>query len=162
MKQSSEGSSVAMKRANMLYERAAAITGDPRWATVVSRDSKADGTFFFSVKTTNVYCRPSCAARLARPENVQFHRTVADAEKAGFRPCKRCTPNQPPLAEQYAAKIAEVCRRIEEAEAEPSLNALASSAGMSRFHFHRIFQAVTGVTPKRYAAAHRSITFAVS
>src|ERR1700747_1884069 len=65
---------------------------DPRWAAVVARDPQA--TFFFSVKTTGVYCRPSCEARLAGPENVQFHRTSKDAENAGFRPCKRCKPDQ--------------------------------------------------------------------
>ena len=73
---------------------------DPRWASVVSRDRSADGTFYYSVTTTGVYCRPSCAARLANPKNVRFHVTPADAEAAGFRPCKRCRPNQPPIEEQ--------------------------------------------------------------
>ena len=68
---------------------------DPRWADVLARNPKADGSFFYSVKTTGVYCRPSCAARLARPENVRFHASCADAESAGFRPCKRCKPDQP-------------------------------------------------------------------
>ena len=81
-----------------------ATKSDPRWASVVARDSEADGTFYYSVKTTGVYCRPSCAARLARPENVQFHATCEDAEKAGFRPCKRCKPNQASLVEQHATK----------------------------------------------------------
>src|SRR6266487_5213207 len=89
-----------------------AIESDPRWASVVARNAQADGTFYYSVKTTGVYCRPSCAARRARPEHVQFHATCADAEKAGFRPCKRCQPNQPALAEQYASIVAEVCRFI--------------------------------------------------
>ena len=74
--------------------RAAETVSDPRWAAVVARDPAADGTFFYSVKTTGVYCRPSCAARTANPENVAFHRTAADAERAGFRPCKRCKPDQ--------------------------------------------------------------------
>ena len=76
----------------------AATTHDPRWASVIARDPSADGTFFYSVRTTGVYCRPSCAARLARPENVRFHTSCDDAEKAGFRPCKRCKPNQAGLA----------------------------------------------------------------
>lgn len=76
-------------------ELAAATTNDPRWASIVARDAGADGKFFYSVKTAGVYCRPSCPARLARPENVRFHVTAKDAEKAGFRACKRCKPNQP-------------------------------------------------------------------
>ena len=79
-------------------QRAATAENDPRWASVVARDPGADGTFYYSVKTTGVYCRPSCAARLARPENIRFHTTCADAEQAGFRPCKRCKPDQPSLA----------------------------------------------------------------
>lgn len=67
---------------------------DPRWRAVTARDARADGTFYYSVRTTGVYCRPSCPARLARPENVRFHVTRAEAERAGFRPCKRCRPDQ--------------------------------------------------------------------
>lgn len=73
--------------------RSAAIVSDPRWKAVVARDAAADGRFFYSVKTTGVYCRPSCSARTANPENVAFHATAAEAERAGFRPCKRCRPN---------------------------------------------------------------------
>lgn len=135
---------------------AAATLNDPRWAAVVARDPAADGTFFYSVKTTGVYCRPSCAARLARPENVRFHATCADAERAGFRPCKRCKPNQRPLVEQHAAKVAEICRLIEGAETVPGLEELASHAGLSTYHFHRVFKAVTGLTPRAYAAALRA------
>ena len=128
---------------------------DARWRAVERRDREADGTFVYSVRTTGVYCRPSCAARLARRENVAFHATCADAERAGFRPCKRCRPNEASLAERQAAAVAKACRLIEEAEELPSLDALARAAGLSRFHFHRVFKAVTGVTPKAYAAAHR-------
>lgn len=135
---------------------AAATVSDPRWTAVVARDAAADGTFFYSVKTTGVYCRPSCAARLARPENVSFHPTRADAERAGFRPCKRCKPDQPPLAEQHAATVADVCRLIESADPVPSLEQLARHAGMSSWHFLRVFKAVAGVTPRAYAAAHRA------
>ena len=71
------------------------IANDPRWAQVLARDAGADGSFYYSVKTSGVYCRPSCAARPARPENVAFHLTAADAEQDGFRPCKRCKPDQP-------------------------------------------------------------------
>lgn len=136
--------------------RAAATVGDPRWAAVVARDATADGQFFYSVKTTGVYCRPSCAARPARPENVEFHLSAADAERAGFRPCKRCRPDQPPLAVQHAARVAALCRFIENAEQVPNLEELAKRAEMSTFHLHRVFKAVTGLTPKAYATAHRA------
>lgn len=135
-----------------------AVFGDDedRWAAVVRRDPHADGQFFYSVNTTGVYCRPSCASRRARREHVLFHATCSAAERAGFRPCKRCRPNEPALAEQRAAVVAKACRLIERAEAMPSLDTLAAAAGMSRFHFHRVFRSLTGVTPKAYAAAHRT------
>jgi AraC family transcriptional regulator of adaptative response/methylated-DNA-[protein]-cysteine methyltransferase len=105
---------------------AAGTLHDPRWAAVVARSADADGQFFYSVRTTGVYCRPSCASRRARPENVAFHATRADAERAGFRPCKRCRPDQPTLREQHAAVITDICRLIESAESVPDLAALAA------------------------------------
>lgn len=132
-------------------------TDDPRWAAVVNRDPNADGQFYYSVMTTGVYCRPSCAARPARPENVQFHATRYEAEQAGFRPCKRCKPDQPSLVERHVATVAKVCRLIENSETLPSLGELAVHAGLSTYYFHRVFKAVTGLTPRAYAAAHRTM-----
>ncbi|MBI3804180.1 MAG: bifunctional DNA-binding transcriptional regulator/O6-methylguanine-DNA methyltransferase Ada [Nitrospirae bacterium] len=126
------------------------------WAAVVRRDRSADGHFYFSVRTTGIYCRPSCPARLARRENVRFHRTQEEAVQAGFRPCKRCRPDGPALAERHAAAVASACRMIETAEELPELDALAEAAGLSRFHFHRIFKTITGVTPKAYATGRRA------
>ncbi len=103
-----------------------------------------------------MYCRPSCASRRARPENVAFHATRADAEREGFRPCKRCKPDEAALADQQAARITGICRFIETADEIPNLDALAERAGMSVYHFHRTFKAITGVTPKAYAQAHRA------
>src|SRR3569832_2746208 len=100
--------------------RHAATTSDPRWAAILARDAAADGTFYYSVKPTGVYCRPSCAARRARPENVGFHATRKDAEQAGFRPCKRCTPGPPAQAAQYADKVAAACRLIDSAVGAPT------------------------------------------
>jgi AraC family transcriptional regulator of adaptative response/methylated-DNA-[protein]-cysteine methyltransferase len=132
------------------------VTEDEQWAAVMRRDRAADGVFYYSVRTTGVYCRPSCAARLPRRENVRFHATSVDAEAAGFRPCKRCRPDEASLAQRRAAAVAQACRLIQEADELPGLDALAASAGMSRFHFHRVFKALTGLTPKAYAAAHRA------
>ena len=144
-----------MSRSGRQAQLAAGTTSDPRWTAVVARDASADGTFVYSVRTTGVYCRPSCPARPARPENVRFHATCADAVAAGFRPCKRCTPDQPSLLERQAAMVTQACRQIEASEAPPSLEALAEAAGMSPFHFHRVFRALTGLTPRGYAIAHR-------
>jgi len=87
---------------------------------------------------------------------VRFHATCGDAEHAGFRPCKRCKPPQLSPVEQQAATIAAACRLIEQAEGTPSLAQLAQQAGFSPSHFHRVFKAITGLTPKAYAAAQRA------
>ena len=116
--------------------------------------TRRNGSPAFS--TTGVYCRPSCAARQARRENVSFHATPAEAERAGFRPCKRCRPDSHGLLETRAQAVARACRLIETAEEMPSLDALADAAGLSRFHFHRVFKTTTGLTPRAYAAAHRA------
>ncbi len=137
-------------------DTAGTVVDDPRWQAVVTRDRVMDGRFLYSVRTTGVYCRPSCAARLANPGNVRFHADAAEAEAAGFRPCRRCRPDQPALAEQHAAIVAAACRAIQAAEAVPSLAALARGAGLSPHHFHRVFKAVLGVTPRDYAVARRA------
>ena len=137
-------------------QRAARVLADPRWAAVAGRDPEADGRFFYSVRTTGVYCRPSCPSRKARPENVAFYATAADAERAGFRACRRCKPDQPSIAAANAAKVAKLCRYIETADQPPTLEQLARRSGISPFHLHRLFKAVTGLTPKAYASAHRA------
>ena len=127
-----------------------------RWAAVQARDAGADDVFWYSVRSTGVYCRPSCAARAALRKNVAFHDSREAAEQAGFRPCMRCKPEQPPLAERQAAVVAQACRLIDEAEQALDLDSLAAAVGVSRFHFHRMFKAVTGITPKAYANAQRT------
>jgi AraC family transcriptional regulator of adaptative response/methylated-DNA-[protein]-cysteine methyltransferase len=129
---------------------------DPRWTRIVARDRSADGEFWYSVMTTGVYCRPSCASRGANPRNVQIHDTLESAKATGFRPCKRCHPDGPSIEAENAAIIAQACRRIEASEDEPSLADLAAAAGRSTGYFHRIFKAATGLTPKAYAGAHRA------
>jgi AraC family transcriptional regulator of adaptative response/methylated-DNA-[protein]-cysteine methyltransferase len=129
---------------------------ESRWQAVTGRDRAADGAFVYSVKSTGVYCRPTCPSRLALRENVRFHATCREAEAAGFRPCKRCKPGGEGLAERHAAAVARACRAIEESDEVPGLDDLADSVGMSRYHFHRVFKAQTGLTPRGYAAAHRA------
>jgi AraC family transcriptional regulator of adaptative response/methylated-DNA-[protein]-cysteine methyltransferase len=119
------------------------------------RDKRADPCFLYSVSTTGVFCRPSCAARPALPRHIAFHGSVAAAVAAGFRPCKRCRPDLPPRAERDAALITRACAVIAEADTPPSLTELAATSGLSAPRFHRLFRAITGVTPKAYADARR-------
>jgi AraC family transcriptional regulator of adaptative response/methylated-DNA-[protein]-cysteine methyltransferase len=128
---------------------------DLRWDAVVARNADFDGRFYYAVASTGVYCRPSCAARLPNRKNVRFFGTAAAAERAGFRPCRRCKPDQAPPKQRQAETVAAACRLIEAAEQEPTLDALADAVGLSPYHFHRLFKAATGVTPKAYASAHR-------
>jgi len=129
---------------------------DPRWQRVVARDRAADGSFWYSVRTTGVYCRPSCPSRVARPENVALHQTLADARATGARPCLRCRPDDATPQAARTALIAGVCRMIEAAERPPSLAMLSREVGLSPAHFQRVFKAATGVSPKAYAEAHRT------
>ena len=124
-------------------------------AAIRARDPAADGAFVFSVATTGVYCRPSCAARPALTCNLGFHATPAAAERAGFRPCRRCRPELPPRTAREAALVADACRAIEAAETPPGLAVLAAAAACSPAHFHRMFRRVVGVTPHAYAVAQR-------
>jgi len=138
-------------------EQAGFATDEAKWRAVVHKDQNADGKFYYSVRTTGVFCRPSChTARPALRKNVAFHESIEEAESAGFRACKRCSPKGPSLAEEHAVAVAKACRAIETAEEPPTLDELAKAAAMSSYHFHRVFKAVTGLTPKAYAVAHRS------
>ena len=131
-------------------------TDEDRWMAVQERNGAADGHFLFSVKTTGVYCRPSCGARLPRRENVAFHRNGAEAREAGFRACMRCLPDGPTRSELHTQAVAAACRLIEGSETAPALAVLAETAGMSPHYFHRVFRKVTGLTPRGYAFAKRA------
>jgi AraC family transcriptional regulator of adaptative response/methylated-DNA-[protein]-cysteine methyltransferase len=128
-------------------------TDQQRWDAVLRRNREADGVFVCAVRTTGVYCRPSCPSRRPRRENVSFYAHCADAERAGYRSCKRCTPKAPRTDVPDA--VVRACRLIEEAAEPPALDELAGAVGLSPFYFHRLFTRVVGVTPKGYAAARR-------
>ncbi|KFE56813.1 bifunctional DNA-binding transcriptional regulator/O6-methylguanine-DNA methyltransferase Ada [Pseudomonas syringae] len=145
-----------MTTANTTRTVAPATEEDARWAAVLARDASADGQFVYAVRTTGVYCRPSSLSRLPHRGNVLFFDTAAAAEAAGYRPSRRAAADQSNVAEQHAALVAQACRRIEQAEVSPSLSQLAFDAGLSPYHFHRVFKALTGVTPKGYANAQRA------
>lgn len=144
------------KNARMTKMTLTSVAEDPRWARVLARDKAADGQFWYSVSTTGVYCRPSCPSRTANPKNVRLHDTLKGVRAAGFRPCRRCNPDGPALDAENARLVAKACRMIEQDEEEPSLEDLSTAVGLSPGYFHRLFKAVTGLTPKRYAAADRA------
>lgn len=135
---------------------------DAWWAALVARDREAEGRFVYGVRTTGVYCRPGCASRLPRRENVSFHADGETARAAGFRPCLRCRPDGLDAAGRHREAVAHACRLIEAAETMPNLATLAAAANLSAFHFHRVFREVTGVTPAAYARARRASRIAAS
>jgi len=126
-----------------------------RLAQVHGRDPSAEGVFWYSVVTTGVYCRPTCPSRKARPEHIRFHETLAEARRTGFRPCRRCRPEEPALYERQRALVEAACAQVHDMGQTPTLNALAQAAGISASHFHRLFKRVTGLTPGRYFDAVR-------
>ena len=130
-------------------------TDDARYEAVRTRDPRAEGVFYYAVLTTGVYCRPTCNARLAKRENVSFHRTTASAEQAGYRSCKRCRPAGESPADEVERLVAAARARLDSAEDTPSLASLAEGAGLSPFHFQRLFKAHVGMTPRQYLSARR-------
>lgn len=127
---------------------------DRRWLAVVQRDSEA--RFIFAVITTGVYCRPSCRARRPLRQNIRFFADAPAAERAGFRPCKRCQPDKASAHAAQQARIAEACRLLEESDEPLTLEALAKKVAMSPYHFHRLFKAATGLTPGAWQRARRA------
>lgn len=123
------------------------------WTAFERRDRAADGRFVVAVKTTGIYCRPSCAARRPRREHVAFYADPDGARAAGFRACRRCLPDA--VARDRRA-VAEAIAMIEVAEEMPVLSDLAERVGYAPHHFHRLFRRATGVTPAAYARACRA------
>src|ERR1700722_14370619 len=136
------------------------LSAEKYWAAVIAHDATQDGRFFYSVKTTGVYCRPGCASRQPLRKNVAFYATNEEAEAAGFRPCKRCRPRDGSSADRHLAAVDRACALIRRRDSLPSLAELADAAGISRFHFHRVFKQITGTTPRDWGKAHRLGRFA--
>ncbi len=123
---------------------------DPRWEAFARRDKTVEGRFVVAVLTTGIYCRPGCPSRLPRPENVRFFATKEEAERAGFRPCKRCRPDGDSVEERLANAVTRASTLIEAAEGAPDFDAIAKAVGLSRHHFQRAFKQIAGVTPGAY------------
>lgn len=136
-------------------KKATCLTDDQRWQSVLARDPNADGEFVFAVRTTGIFCRPSCRARHALRENVSFYANASEALAAGFRPCKRCQPDKANAQQHRLDKITHACRLLEQ-ETPVTLEALADQVAMSPFHLHRLFKATTGMTPKAWQQAWRA------
>ena len=125
------------------------------WRAVASRDAAFDGIFVFAVRTTGIYCRPSCPARRPNPSNVQFFAGSEAAERAGFRPCRRCRPQEAPHSAE-SRLVSQVCRLIEAAEGGTvSLAALSRACEASPTHLQRTFRRLMGISPRGYAEAVR-------
>ena len=136
-------------------KNATCLTDDQRWQSVLARDPNADGEFVFAVRTTGIFCRPSCRARHALRENVSFYADASEALAAGFRPCKRCQPDKANPQQHRLDKITHACRLLEQ-ETPVTLESLAEQLAMSPFHLHRLFKATTGMTPKAWQQAWRA------
>ena len=133
---------------------------DQCWAALERRDAGAAGRFFYGVRTTGVYCRAGCTSRLPLRRNTMFFETPGEAEAAGLRPCKRCRPTEESAASRHLAAVERACALLQKSKTMPSLGELADAAGISPFHFHRVFKQITGATPRDYARTYRLGRFA--
>jgi len=121
-----------------------------RWQAVLTRDRAAEGAFYYAVSSTGIYCRPTCASKRPKPENVAFYPSPEAAEQAGYRPCKRCRPDEVSRPQEVVARVQHL---LETSEPTPSLAELGAAVGLSPAYVQRLFKRVTGLSPKRYAAA---------
>lgn len=125
-----------------------------RWRSFEDRDKAADGRFVVAVRSTKIYCRPSCPAKRPKPENVSFFGTPQAARAGGYRACLRCRPDAGD-GDKDRALVTQICAHIDAAEKPPRLRDLAANAGISASHLHRLFKSSLGITPKEYASTRR-------
>lgn len=145
----------------MAMKQSKADEEEAYWQALVNRDDTYEGRVWWAVVTTGIYCRPGCPARLPKRENVRFFKAREAAQKAGFRPCKRCRPDQPPQNVRHGQAVAAAVARIEAGvsraeDKQPDLVQIAAAAGFSPYYLHRIFKRQLGVTPKQYGDACRA------
>ena len=128
------------------------INNSELWNAVVSRDASRDGSFVFAVRSTGIYCRPSCPARRPRREQVRFFQVAEAAEQAGFRACRRCHPRRAATDDPQLDLVRRICHAIDEHDEEPvTLKTLSTETGVSAHHLQRTFKNVMGITPRQYA-----------
>jgi AraC family transcriptional regulator, regulatory protein of adaptative response / methylated-DNA-[protein]-cysteine methyltransferase len=133
-----------------------AIEEDVYWQAVLERDARFNGIFVYGVRSTGIYCKPSCPARRPRREQVAFFTSTEMAERERFRPCLRCRPREQTLSDPRIKTVLRVCQIIEaHTEGTPSLAELSAELNISPHHLQRTFKSITGITPRQYAAAHR-------
>jgi AraC family transcriptional regulator, regulatory protein of adaptative response / methylated-DNA-[protein]-cysteine methyltransferase len=144
-----------MNRPKRRADAVASLVLTRHWAAVLQRDASFDGKFVYGVRTTGIYCRPSCPSRRPDPRNVRIFADAAEAEAEGFRSCLRCSPGVAAAVPREIVLVTKACRYIERAKRQVSLKELAANAAKSQFHFHRLFKSLTGITPKEYASACR-------
>lgn len=145
-----------MDRRSVIKARADSANEESRWQAVLARDTRFDGTFVFAVRSTGIYCRPSCPSRRPRREQVTFYALPEAAERAGFRSCLRCQPKKDATPAPAYEAIRRACRHIEQHRDEPlTLQALATRVGLSPYHLQRVFKRIVGVSPREYREALR-------
>jgi len=123
---------------------------EDRWRAVERRDEAADGKFFIGVKTTGIYCRPSCRSRQPLRKNVEFFPDQKAAAKAGYRPCKRCRPDDIDPRQNLDRALVQACRLLEAGDNGVRSDEVAARLGLNRYYFQRFFKRRTGVTPQEY------------
>jgi AraC family transcriptional regulator of adaptative response/methylated-DNA-[protein]-cysteine methyltransferase len=145
-----------MRHEQALSDELRTIDEETRWRAVESRDASLNGIVFYGVRSTGIYCKPSCPSRRPRREQVVFFGTSAEAESASFRPCRRCHPRVTYARDAQVELIEKACRLIEAAEQQmPTLAELGAALGVSAYHLQRTFKKIVGVSPRQYAVAHR-------
>ena len=138
-----------------------ALLNNPElWTAVLSRDASRDGNFVFAVRSTGIYCRPSCPARRPRREQVSFFQLPEAAEQAGFRACRRCHPRRAKGSDPKIELVRRICHAIDEHDEEPlTLKTLSAETGVSAHHLQRTFKEVMGITPRQYKENRRLVDF---